>query len=104
MDEGLWAWLNGSPWERVRRAYLKGDVDEAEAERRLKILRWLTAILFPAGLFVAICALRRLFYGAMYRLDDMAVLAVLLIPIGPIFAWAVDRFIEQPALRRVSGR
>ncbi|HEX7898660.1 MAG TPA: hypothetical protein VF950_12925 [Planctomycetota bacterium] len=100
----MWAWLRGSPWERVRELFRRGEIDEAEAERRFKILRWLLAIFFPAGLFAAICALRWLIYRRFYTLHDLGALGVLLAPLGPLFAWAVDRFVERPALRRLLRR
>ena len=104
MNGGLWAWLNGSPWARVRELFLRGDIDEAEAERRHRILGWLTAVFFPTGLFAAICALRWLIYRRFYTLHDLTSLGVLLAPLGPLFAWAVDRFIERPAFREAVER
>jgi hypothetical protein len=98
----MWTWLSGSPWERVRDLVARGEIDEAEADRRFKILGWILAVLFPAGLFAAICGLRWLMYRRFYTLHDMTALGVLLAPLGPIFAWAVDRWVERPALRRLT--
>ena len=100
----MWAWLSGSPWARVRELYQRGEIDETEAERRYRVFGWLLAIFFPAGLFAAICGLRWLMYRRFYTLHDLSALGVLLVPLGPIFAWAVDRFIERPALREAVER
>ena len=100
----MWAWLSGSPWARVRELLLRREIDEAEADRRFRILGWLLAVFFPAGLFAAVCALRWLTHRRFYTLHDLTSLGVLLAPVGPLFAWAVDRFVERPALRRLTRR
>lgn len=93
-----------SPGDRIREGYLRGDYGAEECARRLRVLAWVTAVLFPAGLLAAFCILRVLLYRTFYPWPLLLELAALVMPLGPVFAWAVDRFVEQPAFRRAERR
>jgi hypothetical protein len=102
---GLASRLRVSPGDLIRARYLRGEIDAEEAGRRLTILAWMIALLFPVGLLAAFFGLRMLLTrDASYPLAFRIQLAMLLAPIGPLFAIAVDRLVERPALRRAVER
>jgi hypothetical protein len=101
---GLWSKLRVSPGDLIRARYLRGEIDAEEAGRRITVMSWMIALLFPAALLPAFFGMWMLLHRAYYYPLAMVQIAALLAPIGPLFAIVVDRLIERPALRRAVER
>jgi hypothetical protein len=103
---GLWSKLRVSPGDLIRARYLRGEIDAEEAGRRITVMSWMIALLFPAVLLPAFFGMWMLLHRAYAHAYPLAMvqLAALLAPIGPLFAIVADRLIERPALRRAVAR
>jgi hypothetical protein len=93
-----------SPGELIRARYLRGEIDEEEAERRLRVLAGLTALLLPALLISLTFAFRALLFRDVLPTPLLLRIAAVLAPIGPLFALAVHLLVERPAFRAAVER
>lgn len=89
-----------SPGELIRARFLRGEIDAAEAERRLRALAWMTALVLPALLIGLTFAFRALLFRDALPAPLLLRIAGVLGPIGPLFALAAHLLVERPALRR----